>query len=395
MGRTVTLVLVDDAGVPLGSLPPFEVQSPWWQDVGDVVAGARLRYGVEVDVLRLFEVELAQPPGGPVTYLAQLRRGRPDRLLPVVVPPGVHPARTAYAQPNGPRASVDWAVAQLAALGRPDVTAVQLRTWNLGAIWRFDARGRTVAWLKQVPAFYEHEAAVLRAVADAEPGIVPRVLAVGEHGRILLADVEGTDRYDADASACAAIAAAWHPVQVALADPVDKLLAHGVPDRRDPIARIRQVVAARRVDVPGLAELVDGLDRRLLRAASCGLPDTLVHGDLHPGNVRSHGRHQVLLDWGDAGVTNPAYDIIRLTGGLPPADAQQVVHGWAARWRVAVPGCVPQEAVDLLRPVAALRAAVTYADFLAAIEPAERPYHAADVRSSLEAAVTAARDDGW
>ncbi|GAA0809758.1 phosphotransferase family protein [Spirilliplanes yamanashiensis] len=391
MGRTVTLVLVDDAGVPLGALPPFKVQTPWWQEVGDVVAGARLRYGVDVDVLRLVDAEQAAPPGGPVTYAAQLRSGRPDRLLPVPMPMGVHPARAAYAHPNGPRASVDWAAGQLAGLGRPDVTAVQLRTWNLSAIWRLDARGRPVAWLKQVPPFYEHEAAVLRAVADAQPGIVPRVLASGEHGRILLADVEGTDRYGADAGECAAIAADWHPVQVALADRVDKLLAHGVPDRRDPVARIRQVAATRRIDVPGLAELVDGLDRRLGKVAECGLPDTLVHGDLHPGNVRSGGQRRVLLDWGDAGVTNPAYDVIRLTEGLAPAGAEEVVHGWALRWRADAPGSVPERAVDLLRPVAQLRAAVTYADFLGAIEPSERPYHAGDVLRCLQAAVTAAR----
>jgi hypothetical protein len=33
----------------------------------------------------------------------------------------------------------------------------------------------------------------------------------------------------------------------------------------------------------------------------------------------------------------------------------------------------------LLRPVAALRNAATYAHFVANIEPAERPFHASDV----------------
>lgn len=53
MGRTVTLVLVDTAGAVLGALPPFDVELPWWQEVGDVVAAARARYGVDVQVLRL------------------------------------------------------------------------------------------------------------------------------------------------------------------------------------------------------------------------------------------------------------------------------------------------------------------------------------------------------
>ncbi len=391
MGRTVTLVLVDDAGVPLGALPPFKIQSPWWQEVGDVVAGARLRYGVDADVLRLLDGELPEPPGGPVTYLAQLRGGRPERLLPVQVPPDVHPARAAYAHPNGPRASVDWAVGQLAALGRPDITAVQLRTWNLSAIWRFDARGRPVAWLKQVPGFFEHEAAVLRLVGEAAPALAPRLLAAGEHGRLLLADVEGADAYGADAAFCAAVAADWHPVQAALAGLADTLLAAGVPDRRDLTARIRQVAAARCADIPGLADLIGGLDDRLADAAACGLPDTLVHGDLHPGNVRADGARRTILDWADAGVASPAYDVIRLTGDLPPGDADEIVHAWARCWRATAPGSAPERAVELLRPVAALRAAVTYADFLGAIEPTEWPYHASDVARSLQAAVAVAR----
>src|SRR4051794_23924951 len=137
MARTVTLVLVDDTGVPLGALPPFDVQTPWWQEVGDVVAGARLRYGVDVDVLRLLTARRAEPPGGPVSYVAQLRSPRrPERLLPVAEMPSAHPARAAWAHPNGPLASVRWAVGELERLGRVDVRAVQLRTWNLSAIWR-------------------------------------------------------------------------------------------------------------------------------------------------------------------------------------------------------------------------------------------------------------------
>jgi hypothetical protein len=44
-----------------------------------------------------------------------------------------------------------------------------------------------------------------------------------------------------------------------------------------------------------------------------------------------------------------------------------------------VPGCDPATAVDLLRPVAALHSAATYAAFVDRIEPTEWPYHVADV----------------
>lgn len=82
--RTVTLVLVNSRGALLGSLPPFEAETPWWQDIAPVVSAVRRRDGVSVTVLRLLEAGLPQAPGGAVTYLAELG----DEAAP---PPGLRP----------------------------------------------------------------------------------------------------------------------------------------------------------------------------------------------------------------------------------------------------------------------------------------------------------------
>ncbi|WP_412740819.1 phosphotransferase family protein [Krasilnikovia sp. MM14-A1259] len=389
VGRTVTLVLVDRAGHPLGALPPLTVPLPYWQEVSDVVAGVRARDGVEVQVLRLLHGTGDGPVGGEVTYLAQLCGNPPIALGPAEADLAPHPLRTAYAHPGGPADSTRWAVSALAALGTPGAAAYQQRTWNLSAIWRLDAGGAPVAWLKQVPGFFAHEPAVLRLVGGIAPGLVPPLLAAGAHGRMLLAHVPGADGYGADADVCNQIAQAFHPVQAHFAGRVDDLLAAGLPDRRpaaEPFAR----VAAPYLDrIAGLRELIDDLPRRLDAVARCGLPPTLVHGDLHPGNARIGSGRPVLMDWGDATVGHPAYDILRLAGGLPAGDAEPLLGAWALRWRRDVPGSDPARAASLMRPVAALRAAQVYADFLAAIEPAERPYHDADVPERLTAAVAA------
>jgi aminoglycoside phosphotransferase (APT) family kinase protein len=172
---------------------------------------------------------------------------------------------------------------------------------------------------------------------------------------------------------------------------VDELIALGVPDRRlaHVAAEIKRVVGG---SDPRLTALVSGLDERLATVESCGLPETLVHGDLHPGNAHGDDRRRVLFDWGDSTIGHPAFDILRLTEGLPEPEGKSLIDAWAARWRAAVPGSDPHTCVELLRPVAAARNAASYAYFVEHIERTEHPYHAADVGAWLEIAAEAMSD---
>jgi hypothetical protein len=212
------------------------------------------------------------------------------------------------------------------------------------------------------------------------------LIAAGAEGRMLLGHVEGEDRYGAGADVCAAVAAAFHPVQAHLAGHPDELAA--IPDGRLVPERFARVAEPFLDRIDGLDRLIDDLPRLFAEVAACGLPDTLVHGDLHPGNVRTDDAGRLtIMDWGDCVVGNPAFDILRLTGDLP--DRGPVLDRWAYRWEKSVPGSDPRRAAQLLRPVAALRGAVAYAGFLDAIEPSEWPYHAADIPDCLATAVAA------
>jgi phosphotransferase family enzyme len=374
----VTLVLLDPSGEVLGQLPPFEVATPWWQEVGEIAA----RAGVQV--LRLLHGDRPHPPGGHVTYLAQTS-GRIPRgvIAPATADLAPHPHRAAYAEVGGPAATLSWAAAHV-----DYASAHQQRTWNLSAIWRLDDRNdEPVGWIKQVPAFFAHEPDAIRAVDAVVPGLVPPLLAAGADGRMLLAHRPGEDGYGAGADVCARIGAAFHPVQEHFAG---RPIA-GIPDRRGIDVGFARAFEEQ---IPGLGKLLDDLPRRLAEVAGCGLPDTLVHGDLHPGNVRigPDGR-LTIMDWGDCYRGHPALDILRLIGHLvdEQGDAEAVLGPWAYRWELSVPGSEPRRAAELMRPIAALWAAETYARFLAAIEPAEHPYHAADVPERLAAAVEAAQ----
>ncbi|GIF50610.1 phosphotransferase family enzyme [Asanoa ferruginea] len=392
MTRFAHLVLVDANGTPLGVLPPYQVPVPWWQESADVVDGARVHFGLDVTILRLLSADRPAMPGGTVTYVAECAAA-PAVAVPLAEA-GVDEAavtspaenRAPYARPGGPAASIGWAAARLADLGWTGVAAHQHRTWNLSAIWRLDAAGGQRAWLKQVPPFFRQEGAVLRWLAQAAPGRAPTLLAEGDEGRLLLANVPGDDWYGADLAGHHRIGVTAHGIQLTAAGDLDTLVAAGLPDRRGTRLAdwIRRTLAPH---LPTVDEVLPDLDERLAAAAACGLPDTLVHGDLHPGNTRVSGDDDpVVIDWGDSFAGNPVFDILRLSERVDDDAAAGLRAAWSARWRAAVPGCDPDGAITALRPVAALRSAAVYAEFLANIEESEHPYHAADVPHCLREA---------
>jgi len=373
--RTVWLVLVTATGDVVGALPTFAVTTPWWQAVEPVVATARERFGIGVTILRLLEAANDRPPGGAVTYLAELDPDVSPSDLPVQPWHGVlddQPRRAGYARLGGPTADLAWARGILAEhglrlAGRP----VQVRTWNLSSLWRLPlAQG--CAWLKVVPRFLAHE---------------------GE----LLAHVAGENLYDADATRYLAMVSLLVALQASWAGRVDKLPALGVPDARAPRlgAAIMATVERRMADLPAedrsmLDRFARDLPERLDAIAACGLPATLVHGDMHPGNFRGDRRALTLLDWGDSVVGHPLLDHSAFLGRVPADAAPAVRRHWARLWSDIVLGCAPERAATLLAPVAAARRAAVYQGFLDAIEPAEHPYHRDDPVAWLRAAATAA-----
>jgi hypothetical protein len=383
--RLVTLVLCDPAGTVLGALPPFEVAVPWWQEAGPVVEGARLHHGVDVTVLRLLTaVPSERCAGGPVSYLAEVGPGRPPPTMPwtgPIDPTEDHPHRATWARPGGPATDVAWADSELARLGTPRTgPPEQVRSWNLSSLWRLPT-DRGWAWLKVVPPFFAHEGSILTLLDSPD---LPPVLAT-EGPRVLLAEVPGTDQWDASREVLIEMLQRLVRVQVPWIGREAELLVAGLPDWRGvAMTRLLGDLVARRADdldqrtTARLEALVSSLPERWDEVTGCGVPDTLVHGDFHPGNVRGSAGHLVLLDWGDCGVGHPMLDGPAFLDRVPAEDLVAVRQAWSDLWRSAVPGCDPERAAALLEPVAALRQALIYQVFLDGIEPAERIYHEHD-----------------
>jgi len=101
-GRSVTIVVCDDTGSLLGSLGPFDVATPWWQDLEPI----RCRFPM-LTVLRLLHGTPSDGGafGGQVTYLAESGRGLTGLSARLPVDPAAladHPHRMPWARPGGP-----------------------------------------------------------------------------------------------------------------------------------------------------------------------------------------------------------------------------------------------------------------------------------------------------
>ncbi len=383
------MVLTRDGAV-LGALPPLSLPVPWWPEMQDLVAAVHEEFGIDVTVLRLLRSPSDRLWGGAVAYLAETGD---DPAVPLVPWPGDpladEPLRQDWARPGGPAALLRWADERLAergidVAGRPE----QMRSWNLSGIWRLPTTSGPV-WLKAVPSFFAHEGAVIDWIG---PGTGPRLQGHAT-GRVLMAEIEGEPNHGTRGAALEPMVELLTALQARCVPCTGELLALGVPDRRLAAMqpRIEAVVADHSLSLePGdrrvLESLVEALPVRLAEIEACAVPDTLVHGDFHPGNVGGTPDRYVILDWGDSFVGNPLIDELAFTQRLDPVD-RAAARGWfLGAWQRMAPTSDPERAADLLRPVLPLLAAVMYDGFCSGIEPDERVYHASDLVSMLQQA---------
>jgi len=407
VGRTVS-ALVTCGDDYLGAVGPFGVDIPWWAEAEPVAAGLREALGVPVIVLRLLRADGGDGSrDGHVTYhVAALSRPAPGLLAGgQAVPADVRAEldladelRSPWARLDGVLELLGWATDVLAAAGRR-VTgpAVQRKAWNLAALFRLPTSTGPV-WLKATPRFATDEASVIAAFARVDPALVPPVIGAGP-GRVLLGHLPGEDCWDASREIITSAVSRLARAQAALAGrvpaPLGSSLA-GLPDRRTPAiaGQIRALLDGQVAGElsAGEAAAARGLLSRFAWLDECGLPDTLVHGDFHPGNWRSDGGPPAVVDWADAYLGNPVLDGLRACDYLPAAKRPAAARAWIEAWTACVPGCDPARALRIAAPLAHLAYAVRYQEFLDGIEPSERVYHRGDPAAAIRAALRSAQD---
>jgi hypothetical protein len=225
----------------------------------------------EADAVTLAQAELVDAVGG---WLEELR-GAP-----------IHPKRPPWARPGWFAQASAWVAEQVPVRGRPKL----VRQWPLSAVYRFDGDDGPV-FFKAVFSLFAPEPSVAEALARENPGDVPEVVATDvERGWILMRELDGKSARGEQAlegmRTTARIQRAWEQREHELGS----------------LGCRRRELQELATEAPALASLCD-------RLAAYGIPESIVHGDLHHGNMLVTGDRTAVIDWSDAAIGHPFLDL--------------------------------------------------------------------------------------
>ena len=324
--------------------------------------------------------------GQAAAWLAEQTTGADDR-------------RSAWQVPGWQAHASEWIHARLTELGlRVAAPLRQERAWALSCTMRVATSGGA-AYFKATPPFMAHEGAVMQAVAERCPELLPPPLAIdARRGWLLMPDYGGEMLHEsADIARWEEALGIYARAQARQAAHAGEWLALGCPDRGlarmvgliDPlIASAERLLGGKpnglsQAEIGGLRARAMRLKLMCARLAQYRLPHTLVHGDLG-GNILINDEGYAFFDWTDVCVTHPFFDMATISGAYfdesaLPQDADTDARlrdayliawtGYAERERLL-------EAFEAAKPLGALHQAMSYMWILTNIAP--------DARAELE-----------
>lgn len=260
---------------------------------------------------------------------------------------------------------------------------------SIGTVLRTPAADG-VTFTKCPAPIFQAEARITRALAGRTPDLIAEVIDIEPaEGWLLMRDFGRRTLGEAPQAKWPSGLALLGRVQRAWVDGHDDLLAAGA--QRRPLAELTE-------RLPGILE-IDGFDDRVspeLRTAwptalprmidTCheladiGLPDALIHGDIHPWNIAMSETGLRVFDWSDAAIGPSFLDLAVFLGraedlGLRLAMRDAYVDAWA--------GFAPRDrlerATELAMAVGAIYQVMTYLTLLPALPPEDaQSYPGAD-----------------
>ena len=383
---------------PSGALPRFDSDDRHTADVDHINDEMLSRYGVRTTVLRSLlhgevrdgvverahEIEVHGDAGDALVWRPagsfEPVDGADGAALEAWRAPFAITNGCAWMAPGWFSGVVEWIGAALRRTGRRTPSAIrQLRSWQSSCVLRVDY-GDETAYFKALPAGGPEYAMTRWLAGEFPQHAAPLIAADGAHRWLLLGACAGRSLEEvADVAAWAAAVRRYGGLQLACAERTDELRRAGCATRSlqslpAAVAALANDAAMLHAGLDGLTEaefaglrsIVPAVATRCGELAAIGIPDSLEHGDLWPGNVFVDGDASAIIDWEDVAIAHPFLSIAPLIVGLgnaglaTPANVAELEQGYARAFESIAPASRIRRAIDLAAPLCFLDMALRY-----------------------------------
>jgi len=238
---------------------------------------------------------------------------------------GVIPERRAPWALRGWYAGVDaWVENQVSRLGRGAIQNIEpIKSWSISCVLKVITESGILYFkaTRDLPLFV-NEGVTLTNLAKLYPRRVPRPVALApENGWMLLDDFGGAPDDDAPLDNQVRLMQDYARLQIDSSQKIKALLTAGCIDRRldillsqiEPLLADELSLSLLNFDErEQVKQLAPRLRELLVELTSLPIPSTIIHGDLHAGNVIISDDSFLYFDWTDAAVSHPFFDMIHI-----------------------------------------------------------------------------------
>ena len=381
MEITAVVVRASDQAVLMlpSGLPQVEfTEKVWFPDVEPVLNALA---GIEAAVLTCLSEE-------PMIYLMVSTGAVPEdaRWVHDVDDPAVVAARQHLALPADSPVTPAWTMPDWYDEALPWIAEhvagswTQVRSWGLSNVLRINgdvyfkalAHSSTIrpAGPDALPLLFAHEPLLLQKLSEDRPGSVPEPLAIDEkRAWMLLPDLGPPLAGEADIAVWIDALRGHARLQRSYVDQSDRLFEFSCVDRRlalleaeldrllGPNPATDRLEPAERALLPRRAEQ---LREAITELAAIGVPETLLHGDLHPRNVAVRDGRALSFDWTDGSVSHPFLDLVTFTEERSPiSQDKRLTDAYLAEWEEFASPADLRRALDLANELGALHQTMT------------------------------------
>jgi hypothetical protein len=199
----------------------------------------------------------------------------------------------------------------------------QVRTWGISAVLKvLTDRGDVYFKAHAHLPLFVSEPAIVHQLSSIILEHLPTSIAADEQKQWLLtADLGSSIRKTATVEQCEQVITDFGRIQIEMIPHADSLLASGWLDRRP--SRLDEMIDKLFADPTVKLQLGESLFETLIGHANTfksicaeiqtyNIPATLLHGDLHLGNIAMPADKPIYFDWTDACISHPFFDLVTM-----------------------------------------------------------------------------------